>query len=63
MIEDLAELEAREDTEDLAAAREALASIAAGERPVLWETVKARLDARIAELDADQAAHGLPSHA
>ncbi len=42
LIEDLAELEAREDAEDLAAAREALAD---GETPVPWEEVKARLDA------------------
>ena len=42
MIEDLAELEARENAEDLAAAREALAD---GEAPVPWEDVKARLDA------------------
>ena len=45
LIEDLAELEAREEAEDLAAAREALAEIAAGEKPVPWEQVKARLDA------------------
>lgn len=62
LIEDLAELEARENAEDLAAARGALASIAAGERPVPWETVKAELDARIAELEADQAADALPGH-
>jgi len=42
LIEDLAELEAREDAEDLAAAREALAD---GEAPIPWEEVKARLDA------------------
>jgi len=45
MIEDLAELEAREEAEDIAAGREALAEIAAGERPVPWEQVKAELDA------------------
>jgi hypothetical protein len=45
LIEDLAELEAREEAEDLAAAREALAEIAAGEKPVPWEQVKAELDA------------------
>jgi hypothetical protein len=45
LIEDLAELEAREDAEDLAAAREALADIAAGEQPVPWEQLKAELDA------------------
>ena len=45
LIEDLAELEAREEAEDLAAAREALAEIAAGEKPVPWEKVKAELDA------------------
>ena len=45
LIEDLADLEAREDAEDLAAAREALARIAAGEQPVPWEEVKAELDA------------------
>lgn len=42
LIEDLADLEAREEAEDLAAAREALAD---GESPVPWEQVKARLDA------------------
>ena len=47
LIEDLAELEAREEAEDLAAAREALVD---GEAPVPWEQVKARLDAL----------HGLP---
>ena len=45
LIEDLAELEVREEAEDLAAAREALAEIAAGEKPVPWEKVKAELDA------------------
>jgi hypothetical protein len=43
LIEDLAELEAREEAEDVAAAREALAEIAAGEKPVPWEQVKAEL--------------------
>ena len=62
MIEDLAELEAREDAEDLAAAQAALARIAAGEQPVPWETVKAELDTRIAELEAAGAADALPSH-
>ena len=42
LIEDLADLEAREEAEDLAAARQALAD---GETPVPWETVKSRLDA------------------
>jgi hypothetical protein len=42
LIEDLAELEARKDADDLAAARQVLAD---GEAPVLWEQVKARLDA------------------
>ena len=42
LIEDLAELEARENAEDLAAAREALAD---GEPPMLWEEAKARLGA------------------
>ena len=42
LIEDLAALEAREDAEDLAAAREALAD---GEAPVPWDEAKARLDA------------------
>ena len=41
LIEDLAELEAREDAEDLAAAREALAD---GGAPVPWEKLKAELD-------------------
>ena len=44
LIEDLADLEARENAEDLAAAREALAEIVAGEQPVPWETLKAELD-------------------
>ena len=42
LIEDLAELEAREKAGDLAAAREAPAD---GEVPVPWEQVKARRDA------------------
>ena len=41
LIEDLAELQAREDAEDLAAARKSLAD---GEKPVPWEEAKARLD-------------------
>ncbi len=41
LIEDLADLEAREDAEDLAAAREALAD---GGAPVPWEKLKAELD-------------------
>lgn len=41
LIEDLAELEARENAEDLAAARETLAD---GEPPVPWEKLKAELD-------------------
>ena len=41
LIEDLAELEARENAEDLAAAREALAD---GGAPVPWEKLKADLD-------------------
>ncbi|MGB8352558.1 MAG: hypothetical protein WCD79_01590 [Chthoniobacteraceae bacterium] len=45
LIVDLAELEARENAEDLAAAQEALASIAAGEKTYPWEEVKKRLDA------------------
>jgi hypothetical protein len=45
LIEDLAELEARENAEDLAAAKEALARIAAGEKTYPWEEVKKRLDA------------------
>ena len=45
LIEDLAELEAREAAEDLAAGREALAEIAAGEKTVPWEKVKAEMDA------------------
>ena len=56
LIEDLAELEARENAEDLAAARDALIRIATGEGPVLWKTVKASLAARIAELEAIEAA-------
>ena len=42
LIEDLAELEARENAEDLAAAREALAE---GGAPVPWEKLKGELDA------------------
>jgi len=42
LIEDLADLEAREEAEDLAAAREALAD---GEKPIPWEQVKAKWDA------------------
>jgi len=61
LIEDLAELEARENAEDLAAAQSALARVANGEQPVPWETVKVELDARIAELEADKAADTLPS--
>ena len=45
MIENLAELEAHEAAENLAAGREALAEIAAGKKPVPWEQVKAELDA------------------
>jgi len=45
LIEGLAALEAREEAKDLAAGREALAEIAAGEKPVPWEQVKAELDA------------------
>ncbi len=41
LIEDLAELEARENAEDLAAAREALAD---GGAPMPWEKLKAELD-------------------
>jgi hypothetical protein len=44
LIEDLADLEAREDAEDLAAARTALAAIDAGESPVPWTTLEAELD-------------------
>ncbi|KAB2644410.1 MAG: hypothetical protein DVB27_12210 [Verrucomicrobia bacterium] len=41
LIEDLAEWEARENAEDLAAAREALAD---GGAPMPWEKLKAELD-------------------
>jgi hypothetical protein len=44
-IEDLAELEARENAEDLAAARSAIAAIDAGESPIPWTTLEAELDA------------------
>jgi hypothetical protein len=44
LIDDLAELEARENEEDLTAAREALARVAAGEQPVAWEKLKTELD-------------------
>jgi hypothetical protein len=43
LIEDLAELEALENTLDLKAARDALGE---AEEPILWEEVKARLDAQ-----------------
>jgi hypothetical protein len=43
LIEDLAELEALENTLDLKAARDALGE---AEVPILWEEVKARLDAQ-----------------
>jgi hypothetical protein len=42
LIEDLADLEVREDEEDLAAVREAEAD---GEEPILWEEARARLNA------------------
>ena len=42
LIEELAELEARENAEDIAAARETLAD---GEPPVPWDEARARLDA------------------
>ena len=45
LIEDLAELEALEDAEDLAAAREEQAKIAAGEKTIPWNELKAELDA------------------
>ena len=45
LIADLAALEAREDAEDLAIAREALARVEAGEKVYSWEEVKAKLDA------------------
>ena len=45
LIEDLAELEARENADDLAAARRALAGMVAGETPIPWEELKAELDA------------------
>lgn len=44
LIDDLAALEAKENAEDLAAAREALARIAAGDQPISWESLKAELD-------------------
>jgi hypothetical protein len=43
LIEDLAELEALENTLDLKAARDTLGE---AEEPILWEEVKARLDAQ-----------------
>ena len=42
LIEELAELEARENAEDLAAAHETLADV---EPPVPWDEARARLDA------------------
>lgn len=45
LIDDLAELEARENAEELAAGRQTLARIAAGEETYPWEDVKKRLDA------------------
>ena len=44
LIDDLAELEARENAEDLAKGREVLARIAAGEKTYPWEEMKKRLD-------------------
>ena len=44
LIEDLAELEARENAEDLAAAREALAEYEKTGEAIPWETLKAELD-------------------
>jgi hypothetical protein len=43
LIEDLAELEALENTLDLKAARDALGE---AEEPIPWEEMKARLDAQ-----------------
>jgi len=43
-VADLEALEAAEDAADVSAARDALARIAAGEEPLPWEEVKARLD-------------------
>lgn len=44
LIEDLADLEARENAEDLAAARTSLAAIHAGESVIPWASLKAELD-------------------
>ena len=44
LIEDLADLEARENAEDLAAAQTALAAIEAGTTPVSWTELKPELD-------------------
>ena len=45
LIDDLAELQGREDADDLAAARAVLAEIEAGEQTRDWEDVKRELDA------------------
>jgi len=45
LIEDLAELEARENAEDLAAGKAGLARVAEGEPTYSWEETKKRLDA------------------
>ncbi len=44
LIEDLSDLEARENNEDLSIANAVLANIAEGEKTHSWEDVKARLD-------------------
>ena len=45
LIEDLSELEAMENAEDIAAARAEQAKIVAGEKTVPWSELKAELDA------------------
>ncbi|MGA3172582.1 MAG: hypothetical protein ABSE62_16395 [Chthoniobacteraceae bacterium] len=46
LVEELAELEARENAEDLAAARKALAEYQKTGEAIPWEKVKAELDAK-----------------
>lgn len=51
-VADLEALEAAEDAADVAAARKALARIAAGVAPTPWDDVKARLDRKHAKAKA-----------
>ncbi len=51
-VADLEAMEAAEDAADVAAARKALARIAAGDAATPWEDVKARLDRKHAKAKA-----------